>query len=231
MTITKICGLTTVEDAVFTALAGADFIGLVFAEGRRQVDMHTAAEITKSVHALKTGTNMAGVFVNLPAEEVNRTANMCGLDRVQISGDETWEYCLNIAYPLIKVIHITAAKTAEQVIDELERGSQLMANRNWIFMLDTGTGGKYGGTGAAFDWDIAAEVSKHFPLIIAGGLNPGNVTDAIRRINPIGVDVSTGVETDKRKDRTKIKAFIEAAGAGHAARESCAQDKTRGENI
>jgi len=200
----------TVEDAVFTAKAGADFIGLVFAESRRQVDMDTASEIIRVVHSLKTNTDIVGVFVNTPSEEVNRTASILGLDRVQLSGDETWEYCLHIGYPIIKVIHITGTKTAPEVSDELDAGSRLMANRNWMFLLDTAADGKYGGTGRTFNWNIAAEVSQRFPAMIAGGLDPDNVAKAVSRVKPLGVDVSTGVETDKQKDRVKIMKFINA---------------------
>ncbi len=210
MTKVKICGLTTVEDALFTSQAGADFIGLVFAPGRRQVSIQTASHIARSVHASAKNAIVVGVFVNMTAAEVNRTADICGLDRIQLSGDETWEYCLDIAYPVIKVIHITGTTTASQVIAELEKGPRLMADRDWLCLLDTKVGSAYGGTGKTFDWSIAAQVAGQFPVMIAGGLNPENIFKVIQDVGPMGVDVSTGVETDKRKDRTKIKAFIEA---------------------
>ena len=210
MTKVKICGLTTIEDALFASWVGADLLGLVFAPGHRQVDIQSASNIVRSVHSAAKNNEVVGVFVNTPADEVNRIARTCGLDRVQLSGDETWEYCLDIAYPIIKVIHITETMTASQVIAQVENGLHMLSNRDWLCLLDTKIGNAYGGTGRTFDWSIAAEVAQRFPVMIAGGLNPENVLKVIRDVSPLGVDVSTGVETEKRKDHGKIKAFIEA---------------------
>jgi len=210
MTRVKICGLATVDDALFASQAGANFIGIVFAPGRRQVSIQTASDIAQSIHSSANNTDVVGVFVNTPAEEVNHIAGICGLDRVQLSGDETWEYCLAIEHPIIKVMHIAERTMASQVIAELERGKRLMANRDWMCLLDTKMGDAYGGTGKAFNWQIASEIAQRFSVMIAGGLDPQNVKKVIRDVSPMGVDVSTGVETNKCKDQNKIKAFIEA---------------------
>ena len=151
---------------------------------------------------------VVGVFANLPADEVNRTAELCQLDWVQLSGDESWSYCREIEKPVIKVIHIPTGKTNKYILTEIETGHQIFSSGRLICLLDAQIGNTYGGTGQTFNWQLAEEVSARFPVIIAGGLNEGNVGQLVVRVKPWGVDVSTGVETDGVKDITKIKAFI-----------------------
>ena len=208
MTRVKVCGLAEVEHALAAAAAGADFLGLVFAPGRRQVSTAKARQVVAAVHSLNPRPATVGVFVSRPAAEVNRVAADCGLDRVQLSGDETWEYCRDIERPFIKVIHIATQTTATEIIDDIEAGQRALPGKDFVCLMDTKTGNAYGGSGQTFDWRLAEEISTAFPVIIAGGLTPENVGGLVRDIHPWGVDVSSGVETNGRKDPVKIRDFI-----------------------
>ena len=213
----KICGITEIEHALIASEAGTDFLGLVFAQSRRRVSQEKALQIVEAIHKQKKHPSMVGVFVNMPAEEVNRITEYCQLDLVQLSGDEDWRYCQQIERPVIKVIHIKKNYTAKNIISGIESGYILSLKQKPICLLDTMIEDAYGGTGQTFNWQLAAEVSARFPVIIAGGLAPENVAKLVREVKPWGVDVSTGVETDGRKDAVKIKNFIKAVRRCHIA--------------
>jgi phosphoribosylanthranilate isomerase len=210
MTRVKICGIREKAHALAVIEAGGDFIGLVFAPSRRQVTPARAGEIVNAAKSRSDAIDTVGVFVNMPATEVNNIAGSCNLDWVQLSGDESWEYCRQISRPVIKAIRIKQGQSPEQILADLASGAKILTSKKYLYLLDSEVEGRYGGTGTAFDWTLAQQAAEKFPVIIAGGLTPQNVAEVIEMVAPWGVDVSSGVETGGVKDIAKIKAFIEA---------------------
>jgi phosphoribosylanthranilate isomerase len=208
LTKIKICGITGVAYARAAIEAGADLIGVVFAPSPRQVTHEKAREIVAVVkeHNLPA----VGVFVNMPAATVNTVAAFCGLDWVQLSGDESWEYCRQIEKPVIKAIHISNKLGEEGLLTHLEEGQRALDSRSPLYLLDTFVEQKYGGTGKAFAWETARRAVAKYPVIIAGGLKPQNVGEVVSSLRPWGVDVSSGVESGGVKDVKKIRDFIQA---------------------
>jgi len=181
---------------------------VVFAPSPRQVTYEKAREIVAA--AKKHYLPVVGVFVNIPAAAVNAVAAFCGLDWVQLSGDESWEYCQQMEKPVIKVIHISPEWDEEKLLTHLENGQRILGSRAPIYLLDTFVEQKYGGTGKVFAWEIARRAAAKYPAIIAGGLQPENVGEVVSGLRPWGVDVSSGVESQGVKDVAKIKAFVQA---------------------
>lgn len=201
MTRVKICGITRVEDALTAVEAGADALGFVFyRESPRHIFPEEASRI---IEQLPPFVQTVGLFVNETEAEVNRTAELCRLDIVQLHGDESPEYCTHIRRRLIKAFRIRTMTCLEPVSEYKVAG----------MLLDTFSPSIYGGTGTAFNWEIAAEAVKlHNGIILAGGLTPQNVTKAIHQVRPMGVDVSSGVETGPgKKDHEKVREFIRNA--------------------
>ncbi|WP_088007933.1 phosphoribosylanthranilate isomerase [Indiicoccus explosivorum] len=199
MTLVKICGLKEAEHVKAAVDAGADFIGFVFAPSKRQVSVETAKELAASV----PGTvKKVGVFVNETPEEMNRIAREVGLDFIQLHGDETEETVQALDFPVIRAASIRTQ----------EDGVKLSAP-DAAFVLADAPGKEYrGGSGETFEWELLKGFSEQENrLAVAGGLHADNVADAIRVLRPALVDVSSGVETDGRKDPQKITAFITAA--------------------
>jgi len=209
MTRVKICGIRDEVHALVATEAGADFIGLVFAPSRRQVAPAQAEKIAAAVKKSGNTTEVVGVFVNMPAPEVNKIADSCHLDWVQLSGDEPWEYCGEIIKPLIKAIRVSRRQSPQEICNILATGAKVIS-QNHIYLLDSHVKGKYGGTGMRFNWSMAQQAAEQFPVIIAGGLTPENVAQVIKMAAPWGVDVSSGVEVGRVKHTARIRAFIEA---------------------
>jgi phosphoribosylanthranilate isomerase len=219
MTLIKICGIREPAHALAAAEAGADFVGLVFAESRRRVSVEQARTIVRALGEPLTARPgrgaeriegllrqkrplVVGVFADADADTINRTAEAVGLDLVQLSGDEPWDICHKLSRPVVKAVKVKDGTSAAEIIASLRPGA--------IVLLDTHAEGALGGTGRPFDWSVAAEVARRFPIVLAGGLTPENVAGAVRRVRPWAVDVSTGVETDGVKDVEKMRAFIAA---------------------
>lgn len=191
----KICGITGADIALGAVEAGADALGFVFAESRRRLTPEAAREIIRKLPPFVT---TVGVFVNEDLATVCRIADYCGLDLVQLHGSESPEYCREVNRPVLKAIRVAGAGDLEQMARYQVRG----------FLLDTFIPGQPGGTGQTFPWHLAREAGKYGNIIVAGGLNPDNVHQALTEAEPYGVDVSSGVETDGVKDLAKIREFI-----------------------
>jgi len=209
MTRVKICGITHVSHAQAAAEAGADLIGVVFAPSPRQITPEKAEEIASA--AKERGLPVVGVFVHTPAAAGNSLAASCGLDWVQLSGDEDTVCCRQVRSPLIKAVHIAPDWDEEQLLSHLESSQRKLRHRSPVYLLDTLVEQKYGGTGQSFAWEIARRAAAKYPVIIAGGLDPENVGRVVAELKPWGVDVSSGVESGGIKDIEKIRAFIKAA--------------------
>ena len=206
--IIKICGFKTIPEAVAAAEAGADMVGLNFyPPSPRCIDTETARRICE---ALPPRTVKVGLFVNETIERIQETAAFCGLDAVQLYGDFPADRLPDLA-PL-KVIRAFGVSKE----DDLERLEGVTAD---FFLLDTAIEGMHGGTGKSFDWCLAAKARRYGRIILAGGLRPDNVGEAIRQARPDGVDVASGVESSPGvKDISLIRQFIQAVRASVPAR-------------
>ncbi|WP_426150187.1 phosphoribosylanthranilate isomerase [Pseudomonas sp. DC3000-4b1] len=196
----KICGITRVEDALAAARAGADAIGLVFyPRSPRAVNVRQAREI---IAALPPFVTVVGLFVNASSCEVNETLDAVHLDLLQFHGDETPEQCQRYERPYIKALRVKPGDDIAAACEHYRHASGLL--------LDAYVEGVPGGTGLAFDWNLVpAGLPK--PIILAGGLTPENVGEAIERVRPYAVDVSGGVEASKGiKDADRVAAFVKA---------------------
>ena len=202
----KICGITRVEDALAAASAGADAIGLVFyAKSPRHVSIEQAEAIVAS---LPPFVDAVGLFVNADAAEVEAIQRRLRLDLLQFHGDESPAYCSAFSMPYIKALRVRPEVNLVQYASNFASARALL--------LDAYQEGVAGGTGQTFDWNL---IPKNLPkpIILAGGLTPGNVKEAIRQVSPYAVDVSGGVEREKGiKDAARVAAFMRGVlqGAG-----------------
>ena len=214
MTKVKICGFQHAEDALAAAEAGVDAIGLVFVpSARRQLTVDQAEALLSEFHGLwgsRPGPQWVGLFADQPVEEVNETVGRLKLDAVQLCGDEGMGYCRQMTVPVQKVIGVDPSLPQSVILPKLMVLLQRHTMAGHSPVLETSIPGAYGGTGQSFDWHLAAGLAEAFQLSLAGGLTPDNVAEAIRLVRPWGVNTSSGVETDGQKDRTKIRAFVEA---------------------
>ena len=211
MPMIKICGVRKAQDALVAAESGADFIGLVFVPNRRRsLDLESAAHIVEELKvSFSIRPEIVGLFADQSLEQVNLFVSNCKLDWVQLCGRESLEYCDAVQTRVFKVIHVPVASHSDEDAEILAATINDYSVSGHMITLDRQECVWQGGTGLSFDWQIASKLSKMgFEFVLAGGLTPSNVGEAIKIVNPWGVDVSSGVETDGTKNAEKIEAFI-----------------------
>lgn len=193
--LVKICGIKNKEAALIAANRGADFIGFVFAESKRKISPAVAAEIATS---LPSHVKKVGVFVNETIHRMIEIAEEVGLDYIQLHGDEDATVAASLPYPVIKAFSAGEIEAKEIQDYPCE-----------YLLIDSPRGAYPGGNGITFDWNSVTNLAiPQEKIILAGGLTADNVQQAIQIAMPVGVDVSSGVETNSEKDSDKIKQFI-----------------------
>jgi len=201
----KICGITRVEDAVAALQLGVDAVGLVFyKKSPRSIELKQASDIASAVGPFVTVT---ALFVNPQAQEVERVLEQVPVSLLQFHGEEQAEFCRQFSRPWMKALRIQSSTNVLDMVKEYQTADALL--------FDTYQAGIAGGTGECFDWNLVARKNLphgfNKPVVLAGGLNAGNIKKAIEVVEPYGVDVSGGVESVVGiKDRSKIQSFIQA---------------------
>lgn len=209
MTEIKICGITNIEDARCAAACGADAVGFIFhPPSPRYIAPLQAKGI---IAALPRGTVTVGVFVNREPDEAAETAEDCGLDLIQLHGDESPEYCRR--FPPERLIKAVSPRTPEEL-------AALEAYEVRALLVDSREADRYGGTGKQADWRLAARIGETRPLILAGGLNVGNIGEALAAVAPAAVDINSGCEKAPGiKDHDLLRRIIEIVrGTGSPGR-------------
>ena len=202
MTVVKVCGITNPGDARVAADAGADAVGLVFAESPRQVGVE---EVRRISAALPENVLKVGVFVDAGPEEVLRIAREVGLDLAQLHGDETPETVTAVRSGGVKVMKALSVRDAAS----LEEMGRYEAD---LFLLDAYSEKARGGTGERFDWEVAKSLRGRDNIVVAGGLGPENVREAVELLKPYGVDASSSLEDEPgRKNDERVRRFVLAA--------------------
>lgn len=197
----KICGITNREDALAACEYGADALGFVFyKKSPRFIEPEKAKEIIKAIPPFVT---TVGVFVDEDANTINKIVKRIGLYTVQLHGNESSEFCGKIISKVIKAVRVRGQDVSD---------FGLSSYRVSAYLMDTYREDMPGGTGETFDWEVAKEAKKFGRIILAGGLTPHNVAEAVKTVMPYAVDVSSGVEQRPgKKDLKKVKEFIERA--------------------
>lgn len=204
----KVCGITTAEDAKEAIRLGVDAIGFIFVENSpRYISPEKAKEI---VMQLPPFIHLVGVFVNCDPVEVEEIIEYCGLTHVQLHGSEDVDYCLRLSQDatpcrVLKAFRVGPESTAADFLPYEQAVSG--------FLLDTYVEGQEGGTGRPFDWSVIEALQLKLPLILAGGLSPENVAEAVQNVRPYAIDVNSGVEDEPgRKNPDKMRLLVESVG-------------------
>ena len=199
----KICGITRKVDALYAAALGVDALGFIFADSPRKVEPEVVRKISMT---LPPFVSTVGVFVDTALDKVKYFATTCRLDWIQLHGKESPTDCADLGLPVLKAIRVKDMTS----IQAMEPYKGFVGG----FVLDTYVKGQKGGTGKTFDWALAQEAKQYGPVILAGGLTPDDVDDAVQQVSPYGVDVSSGVEIAPGiKDHDKIRRFLERVRA------------------
>jgi phosphoribosylanthranilate isomerase len=209
----KLCGLRTADDARAAMDAGASALGFILAVSKRQVSPEFVASLRDEV---ANPPSIVGVTVNNTADELTVVYEAARLDMLQLSGDEPIEILDEIEMPLIKSLKFPAGTSVDQATSTVDAW---LSHRHApeIVMIDAHHASAHGGTGELADWKLVSEITVRYPVVLAGGLTPDNVSEAIRKLRPIGVDVASGTETDGVKDPVKLRAFVANARAAFEA--------------
>ena len=210
----KICGIRSIEEAEAAVDSGADALGFNFWPGSpRHIKPETARTI---ISTLPPFVASVGVFVNEARQTIETIASDLRLDAVQLHGDESPEFCASITtVKTIKALRVTEAFEPKSV-------KRYQVN---MILLDAGVAGSYGGTGRTFDWSMAVECARLVPIILAGGLTPDNVAEAIAMVRPAAIDVCSGVEAEPgRKDLNKLRSFMLAVADGNSVLQNSQRD-------
>ena len=204
MTIIKICGIKTLNDARAAIESGADYLGFNFyPKSVRFIEKESCAEITSALKHEYPQIKLVGVFVNSSVDEVKAILETCHLDLAQLHGDEPPEMLESFNGKAFKAIRLTSESAETSVYPFLKSAFPP------AILVDAAVKGVYGGSGVTADWSAAAELAKKYPLLLAGGLTPENVAEAVGRVNPWGVDVASGVESALgEKDAAKMIQFV-----------------------
>jgi phosphoribosylanthranilate isomerase len=200
MILVKICGITRMLDAKAAVELGADALGFVFAKSPRQISPEKARGIINQMPPFVTAV---GVFVNEEPQRIRQIMNFCGLDLAQLHGHETPTTCADLAPGVIKAFRVRGEETLTQIKPYKDHVRAIL--------LDTYRKGVKGGTGKTFDWRIACKAKEiGIPVVLSGGLGPENVREALERVNPSAIDVSSGIEESPGiKDHERMKMFME----------------------
>lgn len=196
----KLCGVKRAEDITLMNEFRPDYVGFVFAGTKRRISPETAAKLAEK---LDNRIQKVGVFVNEPPDDVAQTIKLAGLDVVQLHGDETADSIATLRnlLPGLEIWKAVRVRNRESISDALGLGADRL-------LLDSFTEGEYGGTGKTANFSLIRAANLKIPFFLAGGLNCGNLSEAIRETDPYGVDISSGIETDGVKDRQKIERIM-----------------------
>lgn len=206
--IIKICGLSNPESLAAVVESGASHVGFMFARSRRQVSLELAAELISGMHG--DSIEKVGVVVNETPDRLDEIVRVTGIDRFQLSGDESVEILDHLDVPAWKVFRFGDGITLDKVKSHIDPWFAAKRPIDAV-MIDASVAGLYGGSGHRANWTLASQLAEIYPLILAGGLSPDNVEEAIAQVHPLGVDVSSGVERDGAKHVGLIGTFVKRA--------------------
>ncbi len=204
--LVKICGITQPDQAELVSSLGADFMGFIFVQkSKRYISPERALELS-----LKSGsTKTVGVFANQSLIEVNHAVNIARLDYVQLHGDESPAYCKKVSRPVIKAFRVKNEESCEEIYTRIKPYISVTE----FILLDSWDEKSLGGTGKTLDWNKFSKLSDLAPILLAGGLNPGNVKEAILEADPAGIDLSSGVEVSPGiKNESKLRQLFDQVG-------------------